>query len=64
MPELKDLPTPDLREFHERCVNDFAAFRTRAMKIDMTRGKPSTAQLDLSNALLRLPENVDYHLAD
>ncbi len=64
MAELEDLSTPDLRKFHEQCASNFEAFRERAITIDMTRGKPSTAQLDQSNALLRLPENLDYHLAD
>lgn len=64
MSELKDLSTPDLREFHDECARNHEAFRARGVTIDMTRGKPSTAQLDLSNALLRFPENMDYHLAD
>lgn len=64
MSELKDLSTADLRDFHDRCARDFEAFRARGLKLDMTRGKPSAAQLDLSNALLRLPENIDYHLSD
>lgn len=64
MTQLTDLPTSELRDFHKRVRKDFDAFCARELTLDMTRGKPSTEQLDLSNALLRLPDNVDYHLAD
>jgi DNA-binding transcriptional MocR family regulator len=64
MPELTDFPDSDLREFHTRVREEFDAFCGRGLKLDMTRGKPATEQVDLSNALLRLPDNVDYHLAD
>jgi DNA-binding transcriptional MocR family regulator len=64
MTELNDLPTPELRAFHERVRGEFDAFCERGLKLDMTRGKPAAEQLDLSNALLRLPDNVDFTLAD
>ncbi|MFQ5626672.1 MAG: aminotransferase class I/II-fold pyridoxal phosphate-dependent enzyme, partial [Methyloligellaceae bacterium] len=61
---LKDLTDTDLREFHQSVHNDYEAFCARGLKLDMTRGKPSSEQLDLSNALLRLPDNMDHHLGD
>ncbi|MDA7947028.1 MAG: aminotransferase class I/II-fold pyridoxal phosphate-dependent enzyme [Hyphomicrobiaceae bacterium] len=64
MTELQNMSDSALRAFHDRVCEEFDAFRDRGLALDMTRGKPSTAQLDLSNALLRLPDNVDYHLAD
>ena len=64
MTELQNMSEPDLRAFHERVRAAYDSFRDRGLNLDMTRGKPSSAQLDLSNALLRLPDNVDYHLAD
>ena len=64
MPLLTDLSLPDLRDFHERVRNDYDAFCARGFKLDMTRGKPSSEQLDLSNALMRLPDNIDHQLAD
>jgi DNA-binding transcriptional MocR family regulator len=36
----------------------YDALRERGLKLDLTRGKPSTAQLDLSDALLTLPHGV------
>jgi len=64
MPLLTDLSLPDLRVFHERVRKDYDAFCARGLKLDMTRGKPSSEQLDLSNALVRLPDNIDHQLAD
>ncbi len=34
---------------------DFENFRTRGLDLDITRGKPSSAQLDLANDILALP---------
>jgi DNA-binding transcriptional MocR family regulator len=39
---------------------DYDAFKARGLKLDLTRGKPSPAQLDLSNGLLSLPGDNDY----
>src|ERR1700712_1738080 len=36
----------------------------KGLALDLTRGKPSNAQLDLSNALLSLPGDGDYLSAD
>jgi DNA-binding transcriptional MocR family regulator len=36
----------------------YDALHERGLKLDLTRGKPSSAQLDLSDALLRLPRGV------
>ena len=38
----------------------YDAFKTRGLKLDMTRGKPAPEQLDLANSLLGLPGNGDY----
>jgi DNA-binding transcriptional MocR family regulator len=41
---------------------DYAALVQRGLSLDLTRGKPSPRQLDLSNDLLRLP--TSYRAAD
>ena len=43
-----------------RLRRDYAAFKARGLKLDMTRGKPSPEQLDLARDLLALPGNGDH----
>ena len=64
MPELATLSADDLRTFHVHARKDYDAFKRKGFALDMTRGKPSDEQLDLSNELLRLPGNGDWHQAD
>jgi DNA-binding transcriptional MocR family regulator len=53
----------ELAALHERHQQDYAALQDRKLTLDLTRGKPSGEQLDLSNALLRLPGD-DYRDAE
>jgi DNA-binding transcriptional MocR family regulator len=64
MTRLADMKAAELQQFHARVRADYEAFRAKGFKLDMTRGKPSAEQLDLSNALLQLPGNGDWHQAD
>ncbi|MFD1826528.1 MULTISPECIES: aminotransferase class I/II-fold pyridoxal phosphate-dependent enzyme [Mumia] len=42
----------------------YEELRSRGLSLDITRGKPSPEQLDLSQALLALPGEADYRAAD
>lgn len=55
MPMLPALSTDDLAAFNAQVERRYDAFRQRGLKLDLTRGKPSAEQLDLSNALLAMP---------
>jgi DNA-binding transcriptional MocR family regulator len=45
----------ELRAEHEQQQRNYAELQDKKLNLDLTRGKPSSAQLDLSNALLELP---------
>ncbi len=57
-------PPPDtdaaaLRARHRQFREDYARLKGLSLSLDMTRGKPSAQQLDLSNRILALP-GTDY----
>ena len=57
--------SPDeLAAEHERQQGDYAGLRAKNLSLDLTRGKPSAADLDLSNALLSLPGEGDFRDED
>ncbi|MGH3531534.1 MAG: aminotransferase class I/II-fold pyridoxal phosphate-dependent enzyme [Mycobacterium sp.] len=56
---LSSLTHPELAAQHARHQQDYAALQAMKLTLDLTRGKPSGEQLDLSNALLSLPGD-DY----
>jgi len=60
MPQLTTLRADDLRDFHQRIRERYAAFAGRGLKLNLTRGKPSSAQLDLCNELLAMPGPDHY----
>ena len=64
MEPLSRLPTADLAAFHARVQERYTAFQQRGLSLDLTRGKPSSAQLDLSSELLALPGPADVRAAD
>ncbi|WP_280233165.1 aminotransferase class I/II-fold pyridoxal phosphate-dependent enzyme [Nocardia cyriacigeorgica] len=45
---------------HETQTANYATLRTEKLTLDLTRGKPSPEQLDLSDALLSLPGDGDF----
>lgn len=64
MTRLADLGARDLEAVHARARTQYDAFKGRGLALDLTRGKPASAQLDLSNALLALPGVDDYRAVD
>src|SRR6187397_1934235 len=59
--------TVDLRSLKASATDldrRFAAFKDKKLSLDMTRGKPCSEQLDLSNALLTILGPTDFRAAD
>ena len=61
---LSDLSLEQLTALHAEQTQAYDALVQRGLKLDMTRGKPSSAQLDLSNELLTLPGEGEFRTAD
>ncbi|WP_183503712.1 MULTISPECIES: aminotransferase class I/II-fold pyridoxal phosphate-dependent enzyme [unclassified Mycolicibacterium] len=55
MVSFLSLGTDELRAQHELQRQNYADLQAKKLSLDLTRGKPSAQQLDLSNALLSLP---------
>lgn len=60
MPQLTSLRADDLRAYHQKIRERYEAFARRGLQLNLTRGKPSSAQLDLCNELLQLPGANDF----
>jgi DNA-binding transcriptional MocR family regulator len=54
----------DLSAHFEQQKRNYEDLKAKGLKLDLTRGKPSPEQLDLSNKLLELPGAADYRDAD
>ncbi|MCG7581498.1 aminotransferase class I/II-fold pyridoxal phosphate-dependent enzyme [Mycolicibacterium sp. OfavD-34-C] len=52
---FESLGRDELLAQHELQQRNYAELQAKSLTLDLTRGKPSPAQLDLSNALLSLP---------
>ncbi len=64
MVSFASLGRDELMAVHEQQQQNYAALRAKKLALDLTRGKPSREQLDLSNALLHLPGDDDYRDAE
>jgi len=61
MTAIAELSSADHQALLATVREEYGAFKAQGHKLDMTRGKPSPEQLDLSNGMLALPGNGDYH---
>lgn len=64
MTELRSLSPDALASLTKELEARYDAFVARGLKLDMTRGKPSSAQLDLANGMLALPGANDLVASD
>ena len=61
---LQSLSRDELQAQHDLQRRNYADLQAKKLTLDLTRGKPSAAQLDLSNALLELPGSGDFRDAE
>jgi DNA-binding transcriptional MocR family regulator len=60
MTDVTELGSPDISRITQQLQESYDAFKAKGLKLNLTRGKPSSAQLDLSAELLSLPGSADY----
>jgi DNA-binding transcriptional MocR family regulator len=63
MTELSALAPKDLQHLRTDLMQRYTAICDRKLSLDITRGKPSPEQLDLSNGLLEMVSSHDFHSA-
>jgi DNA-binding transcriptional MocR family regulator len=61
---LAQLSATDLETVQQQARRRYDGFAARGLKLDLTRGKPASEQLELSDALLALPGRDDCRAAD
>ncbi len=64
MTELSALAPEDLQHLRTDLMQRYTAICDRKLSLDITRGKPSPEQLDLSNGLLEMVSSQDFHSAE
>ncbi|MBQ9695944.1 MAG: aminotransferase, partial [Oscillospiraceae bacterium] len=57
--ELKSYANADLKAFYDKCKAEYADYQAQGLKLDMSRGKPSPKQLDLSSGLFTCVSDAD-----
>lgn len=60
MTSLKSMTHEELLAFHKKTLTEYDACKAKNLKLDMSRGKPGKAQLDISNGILAYPEAGNY----
>ena len=64
MNELKMLSNSELQEYYSALSSSYVNFQAQKLKLDMSRGKPCPAQLDLANGLIDCLSQKDYKATD
>ncbi len=64
MSELNAMPREELTTLHAQLRARYDRFRQAGMSLDLTRGKPCPAQLDLSNPMLTIVNSESFRAAD
>lgn len=60
MKAYQEMSKEELQIVHEELVKEYEAWKVKGMKLDISRGKPSAQQLDLSKGMMNILSEDDY----
>ena len=64
MTELQKLSPDELANLRSQLQAEYEGYKSRNLKLDMTRGKPASSQLDLANDLSVILDAKDFTSTD
>lgn len=64
MAQLKELSPQEITELKKSLENEYQEFKSRNLKLDMSRGKPGSDQLDISNEIFDCLRSADVKSAE
>ncbi|MFZ0311723.1 MAG: aminotransferase class I/II-fold pyridoxal phosphate-dependent enzyme [Candidatus Korobacteraceae bacterium] len=64
MTDVAQIPSPNILPPKRQVQQSYDAFKAKGLRLNLTRGKPSPEQLNLSSELLALPGVTDYVAED
>ena len=64
MADIAQLRSPNIALSSRQIQESYDAFKAKGLRLNLTRGKPSPEQMDLSSELLALPGATDYVAED
>ena len=62
MKKLTEMTKAELLAFQQDAQKQYDAWKAKGLKLDMSRGKPNSKQVDLSNELFKLPLDGSYKM--
>ena len=64
MKAYQELSREELISVHEELLKEYDAWKEKDLSLNMARGKPSSAQLDLTNDIMTVLGHDDYYSED
>ncbi len=62
MKKLAEMSKEELLAFKKEAQKEYDALKGKGLKLDMSRGKPNSKQIDISNDLFKLPLDGNYKM--
>lgn len=64
MKHISDMSAPELQALYTKTLAEYEEIKTKKLALNMARGKPSSIQLSVSDAMLHLPTDGTFKMDD